>query len=179
MSSLNYPEKGESITAWLRRLFFFIKTLEVKGDGKTCRIDRTSAGSVLHILPQGGAGGGNSAAYIGPFRIGFEEGKVTIRHGGNPPADFAGVANVNGDLLKVPVGTIAAATGFIILKAALSSEVTFFSWEISASLPKAKNGENTGYAVIGEIISAAETQVVIQYQNSCPTILIGEECSSD
>lgn len=179
MSSLNYPEQGEPLFPWLRRLFAFVKSLELKGDGVTCRVDRTEGGSTLHILRNGGTAGGITPVYLGPFRISFsDDGQVRIDHGGNPLSSFAGLANVNGDTVQVTPGTVAAATGFVILRATITSGTVSFSFEISGTLPTAVNGSGTGAAVLGEIIADGSGRRIVQYYHGIPVILIGGECSN-
>lgn len=171
-----YPEAGTPLFEWLRRLYSFVRTLEIKGDGKTCCIDRTSSGSVLHILPQSNS---NScfAGYVGPFRIGFgDDGTIEICHGGKPSDQNAGVANVNGDLLEVPKGVIDASAGYVLLKATDNENTVSFSWQISATLPKSENGSNVAYSAIGEVVSMDDNLVIIQYYNDVPCLLIGGEC---
>ena len=175
MNLPDYPEKGESICAWLRRLFLYVRTLELRGDGKTCRIDRTAAGSVLHILPHGG-GGGSVYSYNGPFRLGFDGGKLLIQNGANPSSANAGLANINGDLLPVPTGSIEPKAGYVILTAELKNNAVTFSWGISTDLPTGENGSSKGYSVAGEIIKIDDVETIIQYPHGVLTVFIGGEC---
>lgn len=173
---LDNPKKGQRITDYIRSLVRYIRTLDLRGDGVTCRIERGADGGVLHVLP-GGSSAGGSSTFLTPFWISWENNNLRISNAVDGSSQYAGVANVNGDLLPVPVGTVTAPTiGYVVLKATKSSSGVTFDFEVLTTPPTAVDGSGVGYAILGGVASLNGTLVIQNYQNSAPTIMIGGPC---
>ena len=46
------PNRGVKIKPWLKKLYYHVKSLDVQGDGKTCRVSSTPGGKIIHVIPR-------------------------------------------------------------------------------------------------------------------------------
>lgn len=128
------PVEGVQIRPWLKKLYYYSRSLKLSGDGKTCRVTRTDGGTTITVLPPPAASGGGVAAGDGVFQGFFkleatagETPSVTVTDGSETLGGYAGVFVSGIDTVMVPTKIIpVAATGFIVLNATYQAE----SWSV-------------------------------------------------
>lgn len=105
------PSSGIAIKPWLRQLYRYCRSLELRGDGKTCRVTRSDGGTTISCIPpESSASGGFAAAdgYHNYFKVIIDpedSEKIKVVDGGNPENEHCGFCDLY-PVNLVPVTTL-------------------------------------------------------------------------